>query len=712
MILQAQLNRFTGTVVSLALGSAVIGGAMVLAPRGASAVEQQIVVTQTSPVFARGIMTRNYRITNPAGQPLQGVALFGSGGPLGNGGSPFCGAQPSDANGNTAYFTSPGRTCSFTTAFTGTYSPFTGPGPNSVAWPIALRADAPIQLTITPGTSANPVFATAFGDAVVTARTDIVTYGSPTNTSYGLRAEFFVQSSQADISLSVEVNPPGFDAEVDYQDASGAVVGAAHCVGLPCVNSPFAAPAGATKLVILLKAAGPFTITGGVVDWWGSSVRPVFSGPPQLPAATTTSTTTTSLPPTTVPSTTSTLPGAIDVSNQFFSGDVVRSGGNTYNAPLGLFYVVVPTAPNRTYADFLISCEGQPTVTVVNLSAIPGGNQACGAATVGIHTITVTDKLGQYPARTVRWVSAAGLMPVPAIAGRPVVLNAPGAATFVFLNGQPCFGATCTISGTNVVYNPGVDQLFNLTYQLGDAAGGTTYRLDVQPSTTTLPTSTVPPTTVPIGSIRIVAASTAVVGQPFTVVVSGATPGSGRIDLSIGGGSVGSQYVDATGSTTFTVAAWVLGSTTVLADWVTYVNGVAQSTKATVALLVASSGPATTAPPTTAPPTTAPPTTAPPTTAPPTTAPPTAGLKIAAPSSVRIGSTFTVRVTGANPPTGRVDIRIGSQTAGSFLVDGTGSITANVAAWTFATSITADWVRYENGLAISVSVTVPLVVSK
>lgn len=86
MILQAQLNRFTGTVVSLALASAAIGGAMVLAPRGASAVEQQIVVTQTSPVFARGIMTRNYRITNPAGQPLQGVALFGSGGPLGNGG--------------------------------------------------------------------------------------------------------------------------------------------------------------------------------------------------------------------------------------------------------------------------------------------------------------------------------------------------------------------------------------------------------------------------------------------------------------------------------------------------------------------------------------------------------------------------------------------------------------------------------------------------
>jgi hypothetical protein len=103
-------------------------------------------------------------------------------------------------------------------------------------------------------------------------------------------------------------------------------------------------------------------------------------------------------------------------------------------------------------------------------------------------------------------------------------------------------------------------------------------------------------------------------------------------------------------------------------------------------------------------------TTVPPTTVPSTTVP-AGGLKLSAPASVRIGTPFTVRITGATLPMGRVDLRIGNQSAGSYLIDGSGSVTATVTPWVYATSVTADWVRYENGSPIVVSVSVAVVVT-
>ncbi len=600
--------------------------------------------------------------------------------------------------------------CSYSVAFTGTYSPFTGIGPDSVSWPISFPAFPPQSVPLTTATRTVPgvpVFVRETGDAVVTSQTDSVSYGSPTNTPYSLRALFSVQSRQADIFVPF-VGVADGDVLVEYRNAAGAVVGGARCVGVACVRTPFAAPVDAVTLYISLKATSPVTISSqGYVDWLGSSVAPILSGGPTFPATTSTTSNSTTTTSTSTPTTPTTVAGKIEVpTGGFTSGLIDRRN----RGPLGLYYAARATAPNRTVADLDVSCDGSPQI-VLNT---PGtGELACQGVPNQVNTITVTDKLGVYASVNFRWFATYPPPPLTVVAGEDLVLLAPPNATNVSVFGGTCDGTRCLIPGANVqpIVGP-VLQRRIVGFQVDGAPGLTDYQLQVVPAptttgpTTTMPVTTLPPTTAPPlpGVLRVSAPSTAVFGQPITVTVAGATPSTGRIDLSIGGGSVGSVLVNASGSATFTVTPWVIGPTTIMADWVRYVGGKPVSTKVSVPLVVSIDG---------VPVTTAPPTTAPPTTALVTTSPPSGTLRIVAPGSVVVGKTLTINVSGATQSTGRIDLRIGSGSAGSLAVDAAGSVTFNVAAWVLGqTTLTVDWVRYENGNPITVTASVPIAVRR
>jgi hypothetical protein len=727
-LIERRRARFASLSAALGLTASALVGASVLNSPGAAAVDQQLTITQMSSQYgAPGVTVRRLRVTNEVGQPVPGVALFGSnGGQQGGGNGPFCGSDRSDAAGNLELIVNLSQRCTYSVAYTGSYSPLTGLGVG-VSWPISFPAFPPQPVPLTAGTRTAPgvpVFVRETGDVVITSQTNIVSYGSPTNTPYSLRALFPVQSRQADIFVPT-VGVADADVLVEYRNGADVVVGGARCVGIACVRTPFAAPADAVTLYISLQATGPVTLNPGYVDWFGSSVAPIVSGSPTLRNTTSTSTTTIATTSTTEPSTTApptTVVGVIDVTQQFFNSGL----SGRLRDPLGPYYTVIPKAPNRINTDFQISCEGVDPLRL-NLPAAGDGSGglACSGEFNRVNVITITDKLGVYPPAIVRWVPT-GPVRLNVFAGEDQVFFAPSGATNVSINVGTCDGTRCVVPGSLLQpnFSPFAVPSFFVSFTLDGAPGLTENRLVVGPPRTT----TTEPTTTVAQGLQLDAPSTASFGSPITVVVAGATPSTGRIDLSIGGGSLGSALVNSAGSATFTVTPWVLGGTTITADWVRYVDGKPVSTKVSVPLVISVDGvPATTAPPTTGPVTTAPPTTGPvttvppttglPTTAPPTTAPvttaPSSGtLQIEAPASVVVGKNFTVRISGAIPAAGRIDLRIGSGSAGSAFVDATGSATFNVPAWVLGqTSLTADWVRYENGKSITVSVTVALLVT-
>jgi hypothetical protein len=734
-IRERQRTRFVSLGTALGLGVAVLVGTSVVNSPSAAAVDQQLTITQLSSQYgAPGVTVRRLRVTNEVGQPVAGVALFGgNGGQQGGGNGPFCFSGRSDAGGNLELIVNSSQLCGYTVAYTGSYSPFTGVGADGVSWPITFPALPPQPLPLTTPTRTAggvPVFVRETGDAVVTSQTNAVTYGSPTNTPYSLRALFGVQSRQADIFVPFN-GVADADVLVEYRNAAGAVVGGARCVGVACVRTPFAAPAGATTLYISLKATGPVTINPGYVDWLGSSVAPIVSGGPTLPATTSTVSASTTPPSTIPPSTTppSTTPpstiatGVIDVTQQFFNSGL----SGRLRDPLGNYYTVIPKAANRLYTDFQISCEGADPIRL-NIPAAGDGSGAlaCSGEANRVNVITISDKLGVYPPAIVRWYPTFPVPPRNVFAGEDQVFFAPEWATNVGINVGTCEGTRCVVPGSVLQpnFNPLAVPSFFVSFRFDGAPGVIENRLLVGPPQTT----TTGPTTTVAEGLKLDAPTSAVFGSPITVIVSGATPSTGRIDLSIGGGSVGSLLVNSGGSATFTVTPWVLGSTTITADWVRYIGGKAVTTTMSVPLVVSLDGvPVTSAPPTTGPVTTAPPTTVPGTTAPPssgppttipstgpvTTVPPAGVLQIAAPPSVAVGTNVTIRVTGATPSTGRIDLRIGTGSAGSLLVDSTGGVTFNVSAWVLGqTTLTADWVRYENGKPITVSATIPLTVTR
>jgi hypothetical protein len=705
---------FTGTLggrfkrlAPLAATAALVAGSMAavsVSPSAAAAIDQQLTITPVSSSITQGTIVRTFKVTNEAGQVVPGISLFGNnGGQQGGGSGPICGTGPSNSLGIVTFFDNPSYRCVFTVAYVGS-SPFQPIANGDVRWPITLVSFPPNPTaTFTPRQGpTTPIFRPVSGDAVVTSLSNTVTYGSPTNTPFVLSALFAVASKQADINLPVGSNPA---AEVtrEFQDANRATIGT-PCV---CGSGTVAAPAGAVYLVITIKATAPVTIGFGWVDWWGSGQTAVVSGPPIVGAPTTTTTTTT------------TVVGSIDVTNQFFQSQVFFGKPD----PVGNTYTVIPTAPNRTYTDFLISCEGVAPVPIASPGVTPGSNFVC-VGTVGrVNTITVTDKLGVLPTQTVRWYASAPGVLIPAFAGQDTFYDAPVGATNVKIDGVACAGVRCTIPGSTLVFNPTPTRR-RITFTFDSAPGAFDLLLQVQPAVST----TVAPTTAPPlpGALKITAPSSVVVGAPFTVVVGGALPPGGRVDLLIGTAEVGSQSVAANGTATFQATAWWPGATSLNATWVRWVNGSPVSTKVSIPLVVTDGSAVTTAPVTTAPVTTTPVTTTPVTTAPVTTAPvttapvttapvtttPVGALSVTTSGTIQVGKPFTVIVSGLAPSSGRVDLLLGTSSVGSVTVGATSSITTTVTAWaTGQTTLKADWVRYENGTPITVTATITLTVN-
>ena len=245
--------------------------------------------------------------------------------------------------------------------------------------------------------------------------------------------------------------------------------------------------------------------------------------------------------PTTPPST-----GVIEGSNRGYASVTENAANRTFPV-VGLYYTVAPTAPARAEGDFVISCDG----------AVVEGTM-CAATTPGRHRMTVADLYNQYAPISFEWNAVAPIR-VTAPLGEPVVFAVPpGASQRPGPNGIACPQGTCSVpAGSQPV--AGTDGSLLDTFTIDFLAVG-----DTVPTTQQF--------VVTIFSIAAPSQTTA--GEPFTVMVSGATPSTGRIDFGIDGVGIGTENVSATGSATFTSFGWSPGPKTLTATWTWFDVGV------------------------------------------------------------------------------------------------------------------------------------------
>ncbi len=238
--------------------------------------------------------------------------------------------------------------------------------------------------------------------------------------------------------------------------------------------------------------------------------------------------------------------GVIDGSNRGYASVTENAANRTFPV-VGLHYTVAPTAPARAEGDFVISCDG----------AVVEGT-TCAATTPGRHRMTVADSYNQYAPISFEWNAVAPIRVIVPL-GEPVVFALPpGASQRPGANGIACPQETCTVpAGSQPV--AGTDGSLLDSFTIDFLASGDT-------------TATTQQFIVTIFSIA--APSQSAASQPFTAVVSGATPSTGRIDVGIDGVAIGTENVSATGSATFTSFGWTPGPKTLTATWTWFDVGV------------------------------------------------------------------------------------------------------------------------------------------
>ena len=211
-----------------------------------------------------------------------------------------------------------------------------------------------------------------------------------------------------------------------------------------------------------------------------------------------------------------------------------------YNAPettLGLSYSVwayqyrvTPTAPNRSFSDFVVSCDGSPAVELPDGTAL---TDVCVATAAGQHHATVSDSFGQYRPASFDWTSVDPIRKTLAI-GDQLVFAIPAGSTLVPSTlAVPCVDGVCTYTAGSLT-NPGITPVLE-AFAFAYSINGNPYWVAQQFVVTIDSPST--------GGLTITAPPTGVSGKPFPVTVSGASPSLGRIDLAIDGVDIGSAWV-------------------------------------------------------------------------------------------------------------------------------------------------------------------------
>lgn len=245
--------------------------------------------------------------------------------------------------------------------------------------------------------------------------------------------------------------------------------------------------------------------------------------------------------PTTPPSTV-----VIDVSSRGYAS-VTETNANRSYPVVGMRYTVNPVAPSRAAAEFVVTCDGSPSPSTT-----------CTTNTPGRHVITVADLYNQYAPVSLEWNAVAPIrMTIPR--GQPVTFALPPGASHVpGANGIACPQGTCSVAaGSHPV--AGTDSSLLDTFTIDYLAVGDTVATTQQ---------------VIVTVFAITAPSQTAASSPFTVTVTGAAPRTGRIDLAIDNGGVGSENVSAGGTASFTASGWSPGVKTLTATWVWFDVGV------------------------------------------------------------------------------------------------------------------------------------------
>ena len=269
--------------------------------------------------------------------------------------------------------------------------------------------------------------------------------------------------------------------------------------------------------------------------------------------------------PTTPPSTV-----AVDVSSRGYYEALETTLGLTYSV-WAYQYRVTPSAPNRSFADFAVSCDGSPSVEMPDGAAL---TDVCVATAAGQHHATVSDNFGQYEPASFDWTSVDPIRKTLAV-GDELIFTIPAGSTLVPSTlPVPCVNGVCTYTAGSLT-NPGIASELE-AFAIAFSVNGTPYWVAQQFVITIGSPS--------IGGLTITAPTTAVSGKPFPVTVSGASTSLGRIDLAIDGVDIGSAWVSPTGTATFIGHGWSPGAKTLTARWVWFVIGVANQRSASKAI--------------------------------------------------------------------------------------------------------------------------------